>query len=950
MSFNLINYCEIDKFASTSYSLIHNINSTLNLGDISEINTNEVKDFDLLVGGSPCFVGETLVLTLQGYKEIKNIKVGDMVLSHDGKYHRVINVFNQGIKKTYAIKAMGFHEIKTTINHKFYVRKKEKVWNQKNKCFETSFSSPKWITIEELLKMKNNEENYKNYYLGCSVNNNSLLPEYHGIEIPVNQFSKKKVNTLNMNDENFWYLVGRFLGYGWIKQNRKGEYRNKYNGVIICCSKKEATKLESKIKKTGFHFVKIEDETVFKYQISNTELATFLSQFGIGALEKHLPGFIFDLPINLLKYFLTGYFDSDGWYSESGYITTCSVSKSLTYGIAQCIMKVYKKPCAIYITKVNKIKMIENRLINQHDTYQARFKLKKNIRSQAFFEEGCSWFPITEIKESTNEVVYDIEVSESHSFLANNCIAHNCQDMSIAGKKAGATYTCLDCGHKYNPLEQHYTKRDRCPSCNSKNIEVTRSSLIVHYLRFLHDKKPKFALYENVKNLQNKEFRPTFNLFLKEIEEYGYKVFWQVLNGKDYGIPQNRERIIVVLIRKDIYKNNFVFPEKIPLKISVKDILETDVPEKYYLSKEKSDSLIVKLISNNKLKENYNSTPENNMKMFELLPSLNIKDILENNVEGSFTPPICVASRGRNPENPNCRIAGLPTEQRLEINYNEITNTLTSVQKDNYILEETLPTIMKPERNEYGKTIRKDYESGKIKEKMGNIRDLTPRKDGISNTLTTVQKDNYLLEKPSLTKISDNFWVFQRYKKFYDKNHYIPKYFNPLSCEEVAYSKSFPESLIFLDKEKQQQMKEICENLEIAYRIRKLTPRECYRLMGFNDKEYDRARYFTDEERTTLDNKKKKYKVEYDTLGKERAIKTSDAQLYKQAGNSIIVDMLYYICKELKEQYPEDFKDIKICSLFSGIGAFESALYKLEHPDELVSKIFSKNFLQPPMN
>ena len=143
-----------------------------------------------------------------------------------------------------------------------------------------------------------------------------------------------------------------------------------------------------------------------------------------------------------------------------------------------------------------------------------------------------------------------------------------CQDFSLAGKKSGAIYTCTDCGYQYNPLEAHYTKRNYCPKCGSQNLEKTRSSLIVEYLRILREKQPKFAIYENVKNIIGKEFKPIFDLFLKEVNEIGYISYYQILNAKDYGIPQNRERMIVVFIRKDI-DYGFTYPEKISLKSNI---------------------------------------------------------------------------------------------------------------------------------------------------------------------------------------------------------------------------------------------------------------------------------------------------------------------------------------------------------------------------------------------
>lgn len=160
-----------------------------------------------------------------------------------------------------------------------------------------------------------------------------------------------------------------------------------------------------------------------------------------------------------------------------------------------------------------------------------------------------------------------------------------------------------------------------------------------------------------------------------------------------------------------------------------------------------------------------------------------------------------VASRGRNPDNPSDRTAGMPTEQVLEPNPENICNALTTVQKDNMVFEKA---ILAPRRTEYGKQIRKAYEAGEIKESRHNMTELEPRTDGVCNTITTVQKDNMLLE------------------------------------------------------------------ITEQYRIRKLTQKETWRLMGFSDEDYEKA-----------------------------AEVNSKTQLYKQAGNSIVKDVLMAIFSQL---------------------------------------------------
>jgi DNA (cytosine-5)-methyltransferase 1 len=91
-------------------------------------------------------------------------------------------------------------------------------------------------------------------------------------------------------------------------------------------------------------------------------------------------------------------------------------------------------------------------------------------------------------------------------------------------------------------------------------------------------------MLENVKNLVGKKFRAQFDEWCDWLDGIGYNTYWQVLNAKDYGVPQNRERVFAVSVRKDIDDGNFRFPDKKFLDIRLKDILEDEVDEKYYLS------------------------------------------------------------------------------------------------------------------------------------------------------------------------------------------------------------------------------------------------------------------------------------------------------------------------------------------------------------------------------
>lgn len=139
-----------------------------------------------------------------------------------------------------------------------------------------------------------------------------------------------------------------------------------------------------------------------------------------------------------------------------------------------------------------------------------------------------------------------------------------CTDISVAGKQKG--------------FKDEDGKR-------------TRSGLFFEALRIIDDYKPKFAIAENVKALVSKKFKHEFETVLTSLSDIGYRNYYQVLNAKNFGIPQNRERIFIISIREDIDKG-FSFPEPSPLRLTLKDVLENDVNEKYYLSDKYLEGLI----------------------------------------------------------------------------------------------------------------------------------------------------------------------------------------------------------------------------------------------------------------------------------------------------------------------------------------------------------------------
>ncbi len=276
-----------------------------------------------------------------------------------------------------------------------------------------------------------------------------------------------------------------------------------------------------------------------------------------------------------------------------------------------------------------------------------------------------------------------------------------CQDISIAGKQKGL----------YN-----------------EDGTQTRSGLFFEALRIIEETQPRVAIAENVKNLTGKRFTEQFKTVLESLEEAGYNNYWKVLNLKDFGVPQNRERVFIVSIRKDIDPGTFTFPTGFPLTIRLKDVLEAEVEERYYISdvalagfirhKERNQAkgngfgfnvkngddvaptlraryykdgqeCLIDDASVVKVGNIYPSGGENGNIYLDvgLSPTLKAGTGVKGNGIGSCNSPkvmmtddnyVAVAMRGRYNEDGK-------VEQQIEVSDREYANTITSVQKDSMV-------------------------------------------------------------------------------------------------------------------------------------------------------------------------------------------------------------------------------------------------------------------------
>ena len=299
----------------------------------------------------------------------------------------------------------------------------------------------------------------------------------------------------------------------------------------------------------------------------------------------------------------------------------------------------------------------------------------------------------------------------------------------------------------------------------------TRSSLMYETIRIVNKLKPKYVLWENVKNLLSKKHIHNFRNYISTMNELGYNSYYQVLNSKDYGIPQNRERVFTLSIRQDIDNGTFTFPKPMELELKLKDMLENEVDKKYYLS----DKMTAYISANNDKWTGNNSE------------SIINKDIAStiNTGEGQRR---CDAS--------NYICNKLPDNYNIKIKNNTKPDCLGVVVKNKRLQETLEKNRNKLQDNSFINSYNRQVDNS-----------------GLSGTITTGVS-------------------------FRNETHII----NDL-------------------------------------RIRKLTPKECWRLMGFNDSDFEKAE-----------------KV------------NSNAQLYKQAGNSIVVNVLERILENLFLKNENDFE------------------------------------------
>lgn len=395
---------EIDKHAIKVSQ--DNYPDIIQLGDVSKIDVKNLPKIDLLIGGSPCFVAGTGVITSSGIKPIESVLVGDEVLTHTNHWKKVVRVGGQISPNTYTIKAQGICETTTTPEHPYYVRTMKRVY--KNRVNVRTFSEPRWKPARELTK-----------------------GDYIGIPIIQDQ-----ENSLEITPQEA-FVLGRYIADGHTRKDfrtSEGRPNDRLWQLILSIGSHKLDDFKGVVH-SGYSCYP-HTQSVHRVVFSSKRLVEIAEMYcGCGASNKGIHPRLLKLPTNILSSLVEGILSGDG--SQRGKeIRLTTVSKQLIDSLQLAIAKVYGVVGNVYFCKRPRTCVIEGRTVNQKDTYTISFQ--KEVQKQSHYRviDGHVWVPVKSVTNLGNpEKVFNLEVDVDNSYTANNAVVHNCQGFSLAGKQ-----------------------------------------------------------------------------------------------------------------------------------------------------------------------------------------------------------------------------------------------------------------------------------------------------------------------------------------------------------------------------------------------------------------------------------------------------------------------------------------------------------------------------------
>jgi DNA (cytosine-5)-methyltransferase 1 len=467
---------------------------------------------DIVFAGFPCFTKDTLVLTNTGYKEIQNVLLDDTLLTHTGTFQKIVNLQQKNYNGLlYDLKIKYHPEVITaTEEHPFYVREKSKTWNNSLRKYEYTFGEPDWKIASKLTM---------NDYFGMVINSNEVVPTF-SFNKKINK-AREDIISITLDNPDQWFMMGYFIGDGWIQDTKKEDGRDTH--IIRFSFHEDDDDVVERIRKVlPITYKNNQSGKSYVYGCADFVWFNILKKFGKYAHGKLIPEWVQDAPKELIQEFINGYRAADGCTLEKGCDSFTTVSYNLAYGLQRLYLKLG------YLSSINKTIrpktcVIQGRTVNQRDTYQIRFHPNNQDKYSSFIEGNYAWYkPFTiTTREAQDEPVYNFEVETDNSYVVCNTIVHNCQGFSHAGKKKS---------------------------------DDPRNEMVYEFVRATNVIKPKYIIGENVLGLLSRKgkdpktgaIRPVIDIIRDLFAGIGYNITYKVLKASDFGVPQERKRLIIV--------------------------------------------------------------------------------------------------------------------------------------------------------------------------------------------------------------------------------------------------------------------------------------------------------------------------------------------------------------------------------------------------------------------
>lgn len=392
--------------------------------------TDECFNCPIAEGCSWCFKAGTLITTPDGFKEIQDIQVGDKVITGSGNIETVEKISSRYTDDTVLINATGLLPLYTTSEHPFWVRKFRRSGN--NLIYE----SPQWIKASQIKKSDK-------------------------IALFAKKFGDVHI------DKYVAYIAGRYMGDGWKTCYQRGNCNS--TEYHLCGNYNECNDIENYLQLAHIGYSKDNTKrTAQEYNIyltnhkltdNNELLISILSKSGQYSHGKYIPKEIFNWDKESIESFLKGYFDADGSYDKKrDVVKFTTVSLNLAQGISSLLL-MFGKKCNWHV-RHNSNNIINNRKVNTHCAYELSFLLREPRRKYYEFDadNNIMWVNVKEVNSNIDGyTVYNMSVSNEHTYLANGAIVHNCSayNYQVFGTpNARATYICIM--HKARALGNIY--------------------------------------------------------------------------------------------------------------------------------------------------------------------------------------------------------------------------------------------------------------------------------------------------------------------------------------------------------------------------------------------------------------------------------------------------------------------------------------------------------------